>query len=84
MQPLPTQQLIKIYELRPSAQSNVNTVFIILEKGPPTKVSDGAPYVAHATVADTTAAVHLQLWGPEADALHPGDIVRLTNGFHTV
>lgn len=37
--------------------------------------------VCVALVADSTAAVHLQLWGPECEAFQPSDIVRLTNGY---
>ncbi|GBG78382.1 hypothetical protein CBR_g26410 [Chara braunii] len=71
---------IMIEDLRPSPTNNVNTVFIVLEKDDARKVSEGAPKLCTALVADSTAAVHLQLWGSEIDAFKPGDIVRLTNG----
>ncbi|OAE24345.1 hypothetical protein AXG93_4343s1100 [Marchantia polymorpha subsp. ruderalis] len=59
----------------------VNTTFIILEKGQTSRSSEASGQaVCVALVADSTAAVHLQLWGPECDAFQPSDIIRLTNG----
>ncbi|KAL2613958.1 hypothetical protein R1flu_025650 [Riccia fluitans] len=72
--------LMKLLELRPSANSTVNTKFIILEKGQPSRVSEGGPMVCVALVADHSAAAHLQLWGNECEAFQPSDIIRLTNG----
>ncbi|KAL3678920.1 hypothetical protein R1sor_021876 [Riccia sorocarpa] len=72
--------LVKLFDLRPSANSNVNTEFIILEKGQPARVSEGGPMVCVALVADSTAAAHLQLWGNECEAFQPSDIIRLTSG----
>ncbi|CAI5487358.1 unnamed protein product [Closterium sp. Naga37s-1] len=48
--------------------------------GPAVRVSEAGAVVCTALVADGTAAVHMQLWGAEVDALQPGDIVRLTSG----
>ncbi|CAI7893778.1 unnamed protein product [Closterium sp. NIES-54] len=74
------QHYVKICELRPAPGNIVNTVFILLEKWPAARVSEGGAVVCTALVADSTAAVHMQLWGAEVDALQPGDIVRLTTG----
>jgi len=60
--------------------TNINLTFIVLEKGPLSRIGEVGPLVSVALVADATAAVHLQLWGNECDAFLPGDIVRLTNG----
>ncbi|CAM6119716.1 unnamed protein product [Calypogeia fissa] len=82
-QPPPSPKLCELRDLRPSVNSNVHTKFIILEKGQASRMSgaEGAgPLVSVALVADSTATVHLQLWGPECDAFQPSDIVRLTNG----
>lgn len=67
-------------DLRPSVATNINLTFIVLEKGPLSRIGENGPLVSVALVADATAAVHLQLWGPECDAFQPGDIVRITNG----
>ncbi|KAG0581101.1 hypothetical protein KC19_4G225000 [Ceratodon purpureus] len=76
----PTQASQQIKDLRPSVTTNINLTFIVLEKGPLSRIGEVGPLVSVALVADATAAVHLQLWGPECDAFQPGDIVRLTNG----
>lgn len=75
-----TQAPQQIKDLRPSVTTNINLTFIVLEKGPLSRIGEAGPLVSVALVADATAAVHLQLWGPECDAFQPGDIVRLTNG----
>ncbi|BBN02577.1 hypothetical protein Mp_2g16410 [Marchantia polymorpha subsp. ruderalis] len=83
-QGLPPQQApssVRLCDLRPSVSSTVNTTFIILEKGQTSRSSEASGQaVCVALVADSTAAVHLQLWGPECDAFQPSDIIRLTNG----
>lgn len=76
----PTQAPLQIKDLRPSVTTNINLTFIVLEKGPLSRIGEAGPLVSVALVADATAAVHLQLWGNECDAFLPGDIIRLTNG----
>ena len=71
---------IFIKDLRPSAQNNVNTTFIVLEKGSSSRSDGGGQLLSINLVSDQTASVHLQLWGNECEAFQPGDIVRLTNG----
>lgn len=73
----PAQIMIK--DLRPTAFNNINTLFIILEKGATVK-NDKNLAMSICLAADQSAAVHLQLWGDECDFFQPGDIVRLTNG----
>ena len=52
----------RIIDLRPNMQP-VNTIFIVLEKGKVERVYDQqATAICYATVADSTAAVTLQLW----------------------
>lgn len=75
-----TQTPQQIKDLRPSVTTSINLTFIVLEKGPLSRIGEAGPLVSVALVADATAAVHLQLWGPECDAFQPGDIVRLMNG----
>ena len=67
--------MISLKDIVPAAQNNINTQFILLDKG---RISlDGQHKTCLALVADETAAVHFQLWGDECDAFEPGDIVRL-------
>lgn len=73
----PAQILIK--DLRPTAYNNINTVFIILERGA-SVINDKNVAMSTSLVADHSAAVHLQLWGDACKFFQPGDIVRLTNG----
>ncbi|XP_050237939.1 uncharacterized protein LOC126687422 [Mercurialis annua] len=67
-----------VKDLVPSAQTNINTQFILLDKGRPTM--EGQNKTCLALVADETAAVHFQLWGEECDAFEPGDIIGLSKG----
>ncbi|MED6108588.1 hypothetical protein PIB30_025551 [Stylosanthes scabra] len=71
-----TMTLLK--DIVPSAQNNINTKFIVLEKGITTL--EGQNKLCMALVADETAAVHVQLWGDECNAFEGGDIIQLTNG----
>ncbi|KAL4342821.1 hypothetical protein AHAS_Ahas11G0016700 [Arachis hypogaea] len=71
-----TMTLLK--DIVPSAQNNINTKFIVLEKGNATL--EGQNKLCMALVADETAAVHVQLWGDECNAFEGGDIIQLTNG----
>lgn len=66
-------------EIVPAARNNINTQFIILEKGRVT-LEAGQTKTCLGLVADETASVHFQFWGEECDAFQPGDIVRLSNG----
>lgn len=68
----------KVGELRPGMK-NVNVLFIVLEKAPPTKTKD-EHMLAHAIVADHTGCIHLSLWDTLGEQLQPGDIIRLTGG----
>lgn len=70
--------MIPLKDLVPAAQNNVNTQFIVLEKGMTTM--EGQNKACQSLVADETAAVHFQLWGDECDVVEPSDIIRLTNG----
>lgn len=67
-----------IKDLRPTAFNNINTVFIILEKGATVK-NDKNLGMSISLAADQSAAVHFQLWGYECDFFQPGDLVRLTS-----
>lgn len=82
MQQPTTEKYTKISELRPYMKG-LNCVFIVLEKGNVTKTKD-EHLLAHALVADNTAAVHLSLWDTAADWLQPGDIIRLRGGYSTI
>ncbi|KAL6505090.1 hypothetical protein OROGR_024907 [Orobanche gracilis] len=64
--------------ITPAAQNNINTKFILLDKGRVTL--EGQYKTCLALVADETAAVHFQLWGDECDAFEPGNIILLANG----
>ncbi|XP_031485251.1 uncharacterized protein LOC116254196 [Nymphaea colorata] len=70
--------MVCIKDLVPAASNNINTQFILLDKGMPT--IEGPERVCLALVADETAAVHFQFWGGECDAFEKGDIIRLSNG----
>lgn len=72
------RKMIVLKDIVPAAQNNIDTKFIILEKGRTTL--EGQNKKCLALVADETAAVHLQLWGDECDYFDSGDIVYTTNG----
>lgn len=70
--------MILVKDILPAAQNNIDTKFIMLEKGRTTK--EGQNKLCLALVADETAAVHFQLWGDECDSFDSGDIIHLSNG----
>ncbi|XP_027362077.1 SOSS complex subunit B homolog [Abrus precatorius] len=70
--------MILLKDIVPAAQNNIDTKFILLEKGESTL--EGQNKICLALVADETAAVHFQLWGDECDAFDSGDIIYLTKG----
>ncbi|KAG8389410.1 hypothetical protein BUALT_Bualt02G0226300 [Buddleja alternifolia] len=76
MEPKPMLQPLK--HIVPAAQNNINTKFILLDKGKVTL--EGQYKTCLALVADETAAVHFQMWGDECNAFEPGDIIHLANG----
>ncbi|KAF5744173.1 SOSS complex subunit B isoform X1 [Tripterygium wilfordii] len=65
-------------DIVPAAQNNINTKFILLDKGRITM--EGQNKTCLALVADETAAVHFQLWGDECDYFESGDIIHLIDG----
>ncbi|XP_015891635.3 uncharacterized protein LOC107426059 [Ziziphus jujuba] len=65
-------------DIVPAAQNNINTQFILLEKGRIT--TEGQNKTCLALVADETAAVHFQFWGEECEAFEAGDIICLEHG----
>lgn len=69
---------VSLKDIVPAAQNNINTQFILLDKGRFTLESQHKTCIA--LVADGTAAVHFQFWGEDCEAFEPGDIIRLTNG----
>ncbi|KAA8549223.1 hypothetical protein F0562_000907 [Nyssa sinensis] len=70
--------MLSLKDIVPAAQNNINSQFILLDKGRMTL--EGQQKSCLALVADETAAIHFQLWGDECDAFVPGDIIRLANG----
>ncbi|QCE13038.1 Nucleic acid-binding [Vigna unguiculata] len=70
--------MVLLKDIVPAAQNNIESKFIVLEKGSTTL--EGKNRICLTLVADETAAVHLQLWGDECDAFDSGDIIRLTKG----
>jgi len=54
-----TALFTRVIDLRPNMQP-VNTIFIVLDKGKVERAQ--ATAICYATVADSTAAVTLQLW----------------------
>lgn len=71
--------MVSLKDIAPSAQNNINTQFIILEKSKTTTM-EGQYKCCLGLVADETAAVNFQFWQDECEAFEAGDIVRLTNG----
>lgn len=69
--------MLSLKEIVPSAQNNINTQFIVLDKG---RIQGSQNKICLALVADETASVHFQLWNEECDVFQPGDILRLSNG----
>ncbi|KAL2337615.1 hypothetical protein Fmac_012061 [Flemingia macrophylla] len=74
-----SENMILLKNIVPAAQNNLDTKFIILDKGKAT-IIEGQNKMCLALVADETAAVHFQFWGDECDAFDSGDIICLTNG----
>lgn len=70
--------MLPLKDIVPAAQNNIDTKFILLDKGRITL--EGQNKTCLALVADETAAVHYQFWGDECDTFEPGDIIHLTNG----
>ena len=70
--------MILLKDIVPAAQNNIDTKFILLEKG--RTAMEGQNKICMALAADETAAVHFQLWGDECDAFEAGDIIYLTSG----
>ncbi|XP_070022634.1 uncharacterized protein LOC107811944 [Nicotiana tabacum] len=64
-------------DIVPAALNNINTKFIVLDKG--RIAMEGQQKMCLALVADETAAVHFQMWGDECDTFEPGDLIRLEN-----
>ena len=73
-----SQDMILLKDIVPAAQNNIDTKFILLDKGKTTM--EGQNKICLALVADETAAVHFQFWGDECNAFDLGDIICLTNG----
>ncbi|WVZ11481.1 hypothetical protein V8G54_016011 [Vigna mungo] len=71
-------EMVLLKDIVPAAQNNIETKFIVLEKGSTTL--EGKNRICLTLVADETAAVHLQLWGDECYAFDSGDIIHLTKG----
>ena len=72
--------MVSLKDIVPAAQNNINTQFILVEKGRATAPADGQGKTCLALVADETASVHFQFWGDECDAFEGGDIIRLRDG----
>ncbi|KAK4783958.1 hypothetical protein SAY86_018326 [Trapa natans] len=71
-------KMLPLKDIAPAAQNNIDTQFILLEKG--MVKLEGQVKTCLALVADETAAAHFQLWGDECDAFNPGDILCLSKG----
>ncbi|KAI3717415.1 hypothetical protein L1987_69015 [Smallanthus sonchifolius] len=72
--------MVSLKEIVRAARNNINTRFIVLEKGRVTSQGGGQNRTCLALVADESASVHFQLWNEECDAFRPGNIVHLSNG----
>ena len=70
-------QMLPLKEIAPVAANNINTKFILLEKGK--KTMEGNMVTCVTLVVDDTASVHFQLWGDECDTFQSGDIILLMN-----
>ncbi|KAL2904039.1 SOSS complex subunit B-like protein [Bienertia sinuspersici] len=70
--------MIYLKDIVPAASNNIDTRFILLDKGKVTL--EGQNKTCLALVANETGAVHFQFWGCECDAFQPGDIIHLSNG----
>ncbi|XP_019463739.1 PREDICTED: SOSS complex subunit B homolog isoform X4 [Lupinus angustifolius] len=72
------RNMILLKDIAPAAENNIETKFILLDKG--RVIVEGQHKTCLALVADETASVHFQLWGDECDAFEAGDMIDLTNG----
>ncbi|CAL0324880.1 unnamed protein product [Lupinus luteus] len=70
--------MILLKDIAPAAENNIETKFILLDKG--RVIVEGQHKTCLAFVADETASVHFQLWGDECDAFEADDIIDLSNG----
>ncbi|KAM9953150.1 hypothetical protein ACTFIR_008211 [Dictyostelium discoideum] len=73
--------LIKVNEIKPYSK-NINCVFIVLDKGPPTKKKEGTIY--QVLVADSTASINMTVWDALGEQIQPGDILRLKGGYSNI
>jgi ssDNA-binding replication factor A large subunit len=67
-------------DLIPAASNTINTRFIVVEKGKIVEEGKEKTKTCIALVADETASVNFQMWGPECEAFQPGDIIRISKG----
>ncbi|EGC37761.1 hypothetical protein DICPUDRAFT_76639 [Dictyostelium purpureum] len=72
---------IKVNEIKPYTK-NINCVFIVLDKGLPTKKKEGT--IFQVLVADSSAAINMTLWDVIGEQVQPGDILRLKGGYSNI
>eukprot|EP00753_Platysulcus_tardus_P009252 PLAT1889.1.p1 GENE.PLAT1889.1~~PLAT1889.1.p1 ORF type:complete len:193 (+),score=56.62 PLAT1889.1:24-602(+) len=77
--PLTGPRGVKIRELQPFMKA-INCRFIVLEKESARRSMDGNS-IHSLLVADETACVTLSLWDELGEAVSPGDILQLENGY---
>ena len=69
-------------DVRPGMK-NLNIVFIVLEVSKPTRTKEFHD-VRSAKVADKTGCINLSVWDEAGQAIQPGDIIKLVNGYAAV
>ncbi|XP_065834801.1 SOSS complex subunit B1-like [Oscarella lobularis] len=73
------EHLVNICDLRAGLKS-VSALFIVLEVGEGMQTKEGH-IVRTCLVADRTASVNLSVWDEWGEAIRPGHILKLTNGY---
>ncbi|XP_067931677.1 SOSS complex subunit B2-like [Watersipora subatra] len=63
-----------------AATKNIHLTFIVLDVGKPTQTKEGHK-VRTCKVADRTGSINVSAWDKFGDAIQPGDICRLSNGY---
>ena len=69
----------RVRDLKPF-QKSVNVKFIVLKAGPRTPCKTGGT-LTHFEVADASGCVNMSVWDCPENAVRPGDIYELGNGY---
>lgn len=69
---------LKIRDIIASRATNAEAIGRIVKKEPVTGISKK---LERATLEDDTGSITLNLWGPQVDQCHVGDLVKVSNAY---